>query len=145
MPLLFQRAIGNENRPFTPSAIRKLLIDALAASGLTNATGEPLIFSPHDFRRIFVTDAIMSGLPPHIAQIICGHKTIETPMGYKAVDPTEAIEAHRAFIARKTGNPTQRRIPHPHRGRVGRLPRRLRQAQAVGRDMRPRIRNAVSA
>jgi hypothetical protein len=101
MPLLFQRAIGNEHRPFTPSAIRKLLIDALAASGLTDATGEPLIFSPHDFRRIFVTDAIMSGLPPHIAQIICGHKTIDTTMGYKAVYPMEAIEAHRAFIARR--------------------------------------------
>ena len=101
MPLLFQRAIGNEHRPFTPSAIRKLLIDALAASGLTDATGEPLIFSPHDFRRIFVTDAIMSGLPPHIAQIICGHKTIDTTMGYNAVYPLEAIEAHRAFIARR--------------------------------------------
>jgi hypothetical protein len=51
MPLLFQPAIGNEHRPFTPSAIRKLLIDALAATWLTDATGEPLIFSPHDFRR----------------------------------------------------------------------------------------------
>ncbi|SBS79350.1 putative DNA integrase/recombinase [uncultured Mycobacterium sp.] len=101
MPLLFQRAIGNENRPFTPSAIRTLLIDALAASGLTDSTGESLNFSPHDFRRIFVTDAIMSGLPPHIAQIICGHRSIDTTMGYKAVYPMEAIEAHRAFIARR--------------------------------------------
>jgi hypothetical protein len=55
MPLLFQRSIGSENRPFTP----------------------------HDFRRIFVTDAIMSGLPPHNAQVICGHKSIDTTMGYK--------------------------------------------------------------
>ena len=101
MPLLFQRAIGNENRPYTPSAIRKLLIDALAATELTGVDGEPLIFSPHDFRRIFVTDAIMSGLPPHIAQIICGHKTIQITMGYKAVYPSEVIEAHRAFIARR--------------------------------------------
>jgi hypothetical protein len=59
------------------------------------------MFSPHDFRRLFVTDAIMSGLPPHIAQVICGHKTIDTTMGYKAVYPAEAIEAHRAFIARR--------------------------------------------
>jgi integrase len=70
MPLLFQRPIGSENRPFTPSAIRKLLINALAATRLTDAAGDPLTFSPHDFRRIFVTDAIMSGLPPHIAQVI---------------------------------------------------------------------------
>ncbi|WP_331459249.1 site-specific integrase [Saccharothrix sp. NRRL B-16348] len=101
MPLLFQRSIGSENRPFTPTAIRKLLINALAATGLTDAGGDPLMFSPHDFRRIFVTDAIMSGLPPHIAQVICGHKSIDTTMGYKAVYPAEAIEAHRAFIARR--------------------------------------------
>ena len=101
MPLLFQRSIGSENRAFTPSAIRKLLINALAATGLTDAAGDPLMFSPHDFRRIFVTDAIMSGLPPHIAQVICGHKNIGTTIGYKAVYPAEAIEAHRAFIARR--------------------------------------------
>jgi hypothetical protein len=101
MPLLFQRAIGSENRAFTPSAIRNLLIGALAATGLTDASGDPLMFSPHDFRRIFVTDAIMSGLPPHIAQVICGHKNIDTTIGYKAVYPAETIEAHRAFIARR--------------------------------------------
>ena len=44
---------------------------------------------------------ITSGLPPHIAQIICGHASIETTLGYKAIYPAEAIEAHRAFIARR--------------------------------------------
>jgi hypothetical protein len=83
MPLLFQRSIGSENRAYTPTAIRKLLIRVLAATGLTTDDGAPLLFSPHDFRRVFVTDAIMNGLPPHIAQVICGHKTIDTTMGYK--------------------------------------------------------------
>ncbi|MRH93300.1 tyrosine-type recombinase/integrase [Nocardia sp. SYP-A9097] len=101
MPVLFQRGIGNERRAYTPTAIRKLLINALAATRLTDPNGDPLIFSPHDFRRIFVTDAIMNGLPPHIAQLICGHKSIDTTMGYKAVYPAETIEAHRAFIARR--------------------------------------------
>jgi hypothetical protein len=101
MPLLFQRSIGSENRAFTPSAIRNLLISALAVTGLTDAAGDPLMFSPHDFRRIFVTDAIMSGLPPHIAQVICGHKNIDTTIGYKAIYPAETIEAHRAVIARR--------------------------------------------
>ncbi|WP_406011728.1 site-specific integrase [Streptomyces sp. NBC_00984] len=99
MPLLFQRDVGSEHRAFTPTAIRKLLINALSTTGLTSADGEALTFSPHDFRRIFVTDAIMNGLPPHIAQVICGHRSIETTMGYKAVYPAETIEAHRAFIA----------------------------------------------
>jgi integrase len=101
MPLLFQRDIGTEHRAFTPTALRKLLINTLAATGLTDTVGEPLIFSPHDFRRIFVTDAIMNGLPPHIAQMICGHKSLDTTMGYKAIYPAETIEAHRAFIARR--------------------------------------------
>ncbi|MFJ3966128.1 tyrosine-type recombinase/integrase [Streptomyces sp. NPDC090036] len=101
MPLLFQRNIGTEQRAFTPTALRKLLINALAATGLTDVGGEPLVFSPHDFRRIFVTDAIMNGLPPHIAQVICGHRSLDTTMGYKAIYPAETIEAHRAFIARR--------------------------------------------
>ncbi len=80
----------------------------LAATGLTNADGEALTFSPHDLRRIFVTDAIMNVLPPHIAQVICGHKRIDTTMGYKAVYPAESIEAHRAFIARRrTSRPSE--------------------------------------
>jgi hypothetical protein len=101
MPLLFQRDVGSEHRAITPTALRKLLLNALAATALTDAAGAPLIFSPHDFRRIFVTDAIMSGLPPHIAQIICGHASIDTTLGYKAIYPAEAIEAHRAFLARR--------------------------------------------
>jgi len=101
MPLLFQRSIGSEHRAITPTALRKLLLNALAVTGLTDAAGDPLIFSPHDFRRIFVTDAIMSGMPPHIAQIICGHANISTTLGYKAIYPAEAIEAHRSFLTRR--------------------------------------------
>ena len=43
----------------------------------------------------------MNGLPPHICQLIMGHKNINTTMGYKAVYPEEAITGHRAFIARR--------------------------------------------
>ena len=81
------------------------------------------MFTPHDFRRIFVTDAIMNGLPPHIAQVICRAPHINATIGYKAVYPDEAIEAHRAFIARRRATAAQRGIPHPHRRRMGRLPR----------------------
>jgi Phage integrase family len=101
MPLLFQRRFGMENRAINAGAIRTLLDGALAATGLTGADGEPLRFIPHDFRRIFVTDAVMNGMPPHIAQFVCGHANINTTMGYKAVYPEEVITAHRAFIARR--------------------------------------------
>jgi hypothetical protein len=52
MPLLFQRTVGLESRPIPISGIRTLLSDALARAGLTDATGQPLDFAPHDFRRI---------------------------------------------------------------------------------------------
>ncbi|MFE2038178.1 hypothetical protein ACFXBB_34070 [Streptomyces scopuliridis] len=46
---------------------------ALIDTGLTGATGAPLRYTPHDFRRLFITDAVLNGLPPHIAQVIAGH------------------------------------------------------------------------
>ena len=50
---------------------------------------------------MFITDAVLGGLPPHIAQVIVGHHDINVTMGYKAVYPEEAILAHRAFLARR--------------------------------------------
>jgi len=95
MPLLFQRRVGLENRPIPISGIRDRLAGALAAAGITDADGRPLDFAPHDFRRIFATEAIMNGMPPHIAQLTLGHRDINTTMGYKAVYPEEAINGHR--------------------------------------------------
>jgi len=100
-PLLFQRRLRVENRPITEGAIRGMLKDALAESGITDASGQPLIFRPHDLRRLFITDAIMNGMPPHITQLVVGHKDINTTMHYKAVYPEEVINGHRAFIARR--------------------------------------------
>lgn len=34
---------------------------------VTDADGRPLYFQPHDLRRIFATEAILNGMPPHIA------------------------------------------------------------------------------
>ncbi|MGW6602500.1 tyrosine-type recombinase/integrase [Streptomyces sp. NPDC055036] len=83
MPLLFQRHVGVENRPIPFSGIRKMLTEALSHTGLTDVGNKPLTFSPHDFRRLFITDAIMNGMPPHIAQLVVGHRDINTTMGYK--------------------------------------------------------------
>ncbi len=101
-PLLFQRSYRAENRAISERTIGKVLHDALAHTGLIDpADGQPLRYTPHDFRRIFITDAILGGLPPHIAQVIAGHRDINVTMGYKAVYPEEAIQAHLAFLARR--------------------------------------------
>jgi integrase len=101
MPLLLQRRVGTESRPITSDAVRTLLDSALAHAGLTDQSGQPLKFLPHDFRRLFITDAVMNGMPPHIAQLVVGHRDVNTTMGYKAVYPEEVINGHRAFIARR--------------------------------------------
>ncbi|WP_308313116.1 site-specific integrase [Streptomyces sp. ISL-1] len=103
MPLLYQWSVGGENRAISIATIRSSLHTLLADTGITDASGQPLTFQPHDFRRIFITDAILNGLPPHIAQVIAGHTNINTTMSYAAIYPTDAIEAHRAFIARRRG------------------------------------------
>jgi hypothetical protein len=98
---LFQRHFGGEHRPIAGPAVRELISNALTGSGITDVSGKPLRFSPHDFRRILITDAIMHGMPPHIAQLVAGHRDINVTMGYKAVYPEEVINGHRAFIARR--------------------------------------------
>jgi hypothetical protein len=101
MPLLFQRHHRGEHHAIGGPAIRELIAGALASTGITDASGKPLRFVPHDFRRIFITDAIMHGMPPHIAQLVAGHRDIGVTLGYKAVYPEEVINAHRAFITRR--------------------------------------------
>ncbi len=101
MPLLFQWRCRLENRPVGETSLRGYLDDALAAIGVKDASGQLLRYTFHDFRRLFITDAIMHGMPPHIAQLVAGHRDINTTMGCKAVYPEEVINGHRAFIARR--------------------------------------------
>jgi integrase len=88
-PLLFQRRIRGEDCAFTDETVRTMLHQALTDTGLSDATDAPLRYTPHDFRRLFITDAILNGLPPHIAQVIAGHQDINVTLGYKAVYPEE--------------------------------------------------------
>jgi integrase len=101
MPLLFQWRRRLESRAVTEASLRSYLDHALTALGVKDAGGRPMRYTFHDFRRLFITDAIMHGMPPHIAQLVAGHRDINTTMGYKAVYPDEVINGHRAFIARR--------------------------------------------
>jgi Phage integrase family len=101
-PLLFQRRLRTEQHAISGGLVASLLDAALARTGLTDPSdGSPLRYTPHDFRRIFITDAVLGGLPPHIAQVIAGHQDINVTMGYTAVYPEEAIKSHLAFLARR--------------------------------------------
>jgi len=119
MPLLFQRRFSLEQRSIPGGTIADWLGLALRDTGITDAAGRPLQFTPHDFRRMFITDAVLHGMPPHIAQLVAGHRDINTTMGYKAVYPEEVINGHRAFIARRRARCARPRIPGAHRAGVG--------------------------
>jgi len=150
-PLLFQRRFGADNRRICDSTIRNMLNAALAGTGLTDhADGSPLHYSPHDFRRIFITDAIMSGLPPHIAQIIAGHQDLNVTMGYRGRLPRRGDPGPPGVPGPPPVPAAQRGIPRPHRGGMGRVPRpqgssaRSRPAPAAARSA-PRASTSTAA
>jgi hypothetical protein len=101
LPLLFQSRRRLEDRAVAETSLRQYLDHALTALGIKDAAGHPMRYTFHDFRRLFITEAILHGMPPHIAQLVAGHRDINTTMGYKAVYPEEVINGHRAFIARR--------------------------------------------
>lgn len=108
LPFLFQRRWGLRDVTINHGLVKDLLDDLVTAAGITNTDGSPAHFSPHDFRRIFATEAVSQGLPVHIAAKILGHESLATTQTYVAVYDQDVIEHHRAFIARRrSSRPSQ--------------------------------------
>jgi hypothetical protein len=78
----------------------ELRVEAAKAAELTD-NGEPIHFTPHDFRRLFTTDVVGAGLPLHIAAALLGHIDLDTTRGYTAVFQDELITRHPQFITRR--------------------------------------------
>ncbi|WP_424889032.1 hypothetical protein [Streptomyces sp. XH2] len=144
-PLLFPRRICGKNRAFTDETVRTVPDQALIETGLTDATDEPLRYTPHDFPRLFITDAIFNGLPPHIAQVIAGHQDIKVTLGYKAVYPEGGDPGAHGLPGPPPVPPPQRGIPCPHRRGMAGVPRPLRAAKGLHRCMRPRVRHPLAS
>ncbi len=51
----------------------------------------PIRFTPHDFRRLFSTEAVGAGLPLHIVAALLGHLDLDTTRSY-----TNSRELHQA-------------------------------------------------
>jgi integrase len=101
MPYLMQRRQGPYWRVISDRHVQTLLERALAASGLSDAGGKPLRYTPHDFRRIFATEAVAAGLPLPILAKLMGHQNVVTTQEYAAIYPQDVIQHHRAFIERR--------------------------------------------
>ncbi|HZD73076.1 MAG TPA: site-specific integrase, partial [Actinomycetota bacterium] len=110
LPHLFQRWHGTERRVMCPAAVKRLLGMAIDRAGLRlqGADGRPLRYTPHDFRRIFATEAVSGGLPVHIAAQILGHQDLGTTQAYTAVYQDDVLRHYRAFIAgRRAQRPSE--------------------------------------
>jgi site-specific recombinase XerD len=108
LPHLFQRSIGSGHQVFSPETVRHWLERTLARAPLHDTDGTPLRFTPHDFRRLFATNAVNTGLPIHIAAALLGHRNLSTTQGYTAVYPDKVIRTYQAFIhTRRAERPTQ--------------------------------------
>lgn len=98
LPHLFQRKIGWRREIISTKVLYRLLNDTLHRAGLTDRAGQPLHYTPHDFRRIFATDAVTGGLPVHIAAKILGHHNLSTTHSYLAVFQADLIQSYRAYL-----------------------------------------------
>ncbi len=116
-PWFFQRRIGTEHRRICNGTIRNMLNAALTHTGLTDPTGgRPLHYNPHDFRRNFITDAILSGLHRISLRSSPGTGTSTSPSATKRSTPTKRSSHTWRFWAagapsdppRSTGRPPTR-------------------------------------
>lgn len=101
LPHLFQRALGTRREVISAGTVYKLINTVLAATGLRDAVGQPLVYRPHDFRRMFTTAAVTGGLPVHITARLLGHKSVTTTEAYMAVFQEELIRSYRSFLDKR--------------------------------------------
>jgi integrase len=101
LPYLFQRTRGGNRVPLTRHGLVGAINRAVAHAGLRDVDGDPLVFRPHDFRRLFATDAVNGGLPVHIAAKLLGHLDLNTTQGYVAVYPEQVIRHVQAHVTRQ--------------------------------------------
>jgi len=84
-----------------PGSVQNLLNATLARAGLKDPTGQPLHYTPHDFRRMFATEAVTGGLPVHIAARLLGHHSLSATQAYLAVFQEGLVRSYRAFLDRR--------------------------------------------
>ena len=107
LPHLIQIRESGRSRVINQSTVRKWLSELANSMTLNGADGAALNFTPHDFRRIFITDIVNAGFPIHLAAKIVGHNNIEVTRSYTAVYQKDVFEAYDRFIdSRRQARPS---------------------------------------
>lgn len=102
MPFLFQHQFRSGSRyVFSDSTIRKYLAAAAARAGMRDSDGTLLRPTPHDFRRLYLTELVANRLPIHIAAQLAGHRSLNTTQGYVAIYPQDVFDHYDQFLERR--------------------------------------------
>ncbi|WP_328522894.1 site-specific integrase [Kribbella sp. NBC_00359] len=98
---LFQRVNGLHRSAVTPTTIRRRLLERCTDLAKVHPEFEGIAFAPHDFRRLFATELVNSGLPIHIGAALLGYLSIETTRDYVAVFDDVVVRHYQQFLERR--------------------------------------------
>jgi integrase len=101
IPYLFQRLLGTTRTIFNPNTVTLMIKRSCAELAETNPAFRGLEFTAHDFRRIFATELVNSGLPIHIGAALLGHLDIRTTRGYVAVFDEDVVRHSMEYFGRR--------------------------------------------
>ncbi|SDD54260.1 tyrosine-type recombinase/integrase [Glycomyces harbinensis] len=101
LPYLFQGGHVGSRRALSATTINRTINKAVADLAKTQPKLEGITFSPHDFRRLFATEVVNSGLPIHIGAKLLGHMNIQTTRGYVAVFDEDVVTHYQQFLDRR--------------------------------------------
>ena len=101
MPFLFQRQRGGIRAVISPQRVLKLLSRRCEALAEHHAGFRNLTFTPHDFRRLFATELVNSGLPIHIGAALLGHLNIQTTRGYVTIFNEDVVRHYQEYLQRR--------------------------------------------
>lgn len=109
---LFQRAPFGQSVRIGYSGVAGIFRRVVKVGNVRDASGHRVHFTPHDFRRLFVSRTVNSGLPIQVAQVICGHDSITTTQGYFAIDEDRAMLAYKKYLqAQRQERPAEEYAP----------------------------------
>lgn len=138
LPFLFQRLRRGLGAVISMAAARQMFVRTCLRIDLRAPDGTPLVLTPHDFRRVFATEAVGLGLPIHVAAKVLGHANIETTRGYVGVFEDEVTRQYQAFLSRRRGLRPPEEYREPSEGEVAEFEAHFRKRKlALGDCYRP--------
>jgi site-specific recombinase XerD len=92
--------LQGRNRPnaIGQTTLRARLADLSRRAGARLHDGRALIVQPHDCRRVFASEHLNNGTPPHVLSALLGHERLDTVMIYAKLYPGTLLEAYRRHM-----------------------------------------------